>query len=133
MDKITAKKHQKDHYKIPIIEIGNKPYINTESLFMQILSDLENNISGEKLIVKSVESIAIATAELASKIAGKYKEKKIFLCGEFFKHPAFLSLIQTELIELGYTVYLPKKIPLDDSGISIGQLIHHYFKENPIS
>jgi len=129
IDKISSPSHSKDHYIIPVIKDNGIPVIDTFSLFIQLLEDLKSNIEGDKLIIKAVESIALATAELALTISGCNDEKNVFLCGEIFRHAGLLKLVSSRLTEKGLNVHFPVNIPIDDSGISAGQSIYYFYSK----
>lgn len=119
-----------DNYSIKISEEDGKLVIDTYELFSKTISDIFAKVDTEQLIYRSISSIARATMEAVEKVSKKHGEKKVFLGGELFKHPGFLTLIYNQLTEKGFKVYLPKRIPVDDSGVSAGQLIYSYFEND---
>ncbi len=128
MDKFFINSCPYEHYPIRIIEEDGRYLIDTYDLFKRIISDLLLKTDPSNLICNALVSIAAATGLLIEKLSKVYNEKKIILSGEFFKHPHFLSLIHQELINKGFEVYIPRNIPVDDSGISVGQIIYKYFE-----
>ncbi len=129
LDKSCIYVQASTYYPISIIAEEDLFYLDSYDLFRQIISDILDGLNSEQLICKVVASITIATCALIEKISQKYNEKKVFLSGEFFKHPHFLTLLYDELLKKGFKVYVPKIIPLDDSGVSVGQLIYHYYEK----
>jgi hydrogenase maturation protein HypF len=124
---LDQKKHEK--YSIAIYEEEDKLLADSYQLFESVVSELLKKADPVHLIDKAMMSIASATAELTEKVSRKYNEKKVFLAGEFFKYPHFFALVYQELVKKGLEVHVPKKIPLDDSSISVGQLIYGYFEK----
>ena len=129
MDPFSVYGKDEEHFKIPIHEENGEFQADTISLFKGLTADLLEHRRGDHMLRKVMYSIALATANLVEKISKQKKEKKIFLCGESFKHPNFLNLVKGELEKRGMKVFVPKQIPLDDSGITVGQIIQHLFEK----
>ncbi len=127
MDTSMIDKCSANHYEIPVIEEDGKYLLDTYELFKCVVQDLLGKPDRETLICNIIVSIAIATAKLIDKISKKYNEKKISLSGEYFKHAHILSIVYNELDKRGYRIFVPGKIPIDDSSISVGQLIYYYY------
>lgn len=130
MDGLFSKKGPSDSYSIKTVEEDGRLVIDTYELFSKTIADIFAKVETEQLIIRSFASIATATLEAVEKISKKHNEKKVFLCGELFKHSGFLKMIHTALTNRGFKVYLPKKIPIDDSGVSAGQLIYSFFEKD---
>ncbi len=130
LDHFFVNRYIADAYPVKIAEAGKKLQIDTFDLFGRVLTDLIAGLDTQQLIYRSLASVAVATADAVGKISKKHNEKKVFLSGGMFKHPGFLSLIHDRLVEKGLEVYLPKMIPVDDSGVSAGQLIYAFFEKD---
>lgn len=128
MDNTIIEKCEGTYYDIPIIEEDGIYLLDTYDLFRHVVESLSAGQEPISLVCNIIVSIAKATAKLTDKLSKIYNENKISLAGEYFKHPHLLSLLYTELEQKGYQLYLPRKIPIDDSGISVGQLLFHYYE-----
>lgn len=117
-----------DYYKIDIEKTDDGLRIDSYELFKKLIADLFAGEPMNLLIGKSIYAIAKATGDLADKIAEQKKFKKIFLTGEFFKNPTFLSIVWKELISRGYEVLTHRTIPIDDSGIAVGQIVQNFYE-----
>jgi len=125
MDQFPEKRIATDYYDIQIVEEDGILYANTCDLFKQVIEDLSRELELMSLIHKIVSSIAITTSSLICKMAQRYKQNKVCLAGQYFKHPHFLSFVSSELEKEGLEVLLPKELPIDDSGVAIGQLLYY--------
>ena len=128
MDTTMIKKCEGSYYDIPLIEDDGKYFLDTYELFRLVAVSMREKAEPLSMICNIIVSIAKATAKLIEKLSKVHKEKKIVLAGEYFKHPHLLTILYNELDQKGYQIYLPKKIPVDDSGISVGQLLYHYYE-----
>jgi|GEM_PF-1858859 len=128
MDSTMIKKCESAYYDIPLIEDDGKYFLDTYELFRLVAVSMREKAEPLSMICNIIVSIAKATAKLIEKLSKVHKEKKIVLAGEYFKHPNLLTILYNELDQKGYKLYLPKKIPVDDSGISVGQLLYHYYE-----
>jgi len=68
-------------------------------------------------------------SKLKKEIAHQYKIKNVFIGGEFFKHDKIILILKQYLETNGLKIFLPSRIPVDDSGISAGQLIYKLFSK----
>ena len=130
IDEVPMEKGINDLYKMSLYSEDNMEMIDTYDLFKQLVSDLFNKVSIDHIVNKVIFSIARATGDYVEKISKKYKNKKVFLSGELFKNPVFLSSITRELEGRGLEVFYNRTIPIDDSGISVGQIINYYYSKN---
>ena len=129
IDRASETTHSTGHYDLDVVNIEGMPQIDTGSLFQQLYEDLHKNPDGGRLIIKAVESIALATAKMTLALSEIYNEKKVFICGETWKNAGFLKLVISKLTGMGLHVYLPRNIPIDDSSVSVGQILHYLFNK----
>ena len=127
MDKFFIEQYTGEYYKINIFEDNGIFYADTYELFTRVIGDLFTSITKENLVYKAIFGISKATVDLVEIISKKYHEKKVFLTGEFFKHQHFLTVFYNDLVKRGLEVYIHKDIPVDDSSISVGQILYHYY------
>ena len=100
----------KEFYDFEIIE----NQIDLTSSIKEIIKDLDKKIICSKFINGLVELIV--------KISKKYDNLPIVLTGGVFQNKTLLELVIKRLKNLNKTYYYSKKIPLNDGGISIGQI-----------
>jgi len=128
MDNSVIRSCEGTYYDIPIIEEDGKYFLDTYALFRLVMESILAKSDPLSMVCNIIVSIVKASAKLIKVLSKVHKEKKIVLTGEYFKHPHLLTLLYDELEQEGYKIYLPKKIPIDDSGISVGQLLYHYYE-----
>lgn len=123
---LTSEKME-DFYQIPILEEQDRFVIDSFSLFYKLISDIFVKESIEVLKVKTIHTLAHVTGEIVDKISKRTGERKVFLTGEFFKNISFLTIFHNELTSRGFTVYVNRLIPVDDSSISAGQILYQFY------
>ncbi len=110
-------------YEVPIRTIGNELIIDTTSLFEEILNMLDHK----------VEDIALSTQVILGKALGRlvvnYLRGRrgyldyIVLSGGASVNDFIVRGIKSVLSEEGFKVLLPKKVPPNDGGLSLGQVV----------
>ncbi len=100
----------KESYKFEIID----NQIDLSSCIKQIVKDKDKSIIASKFIN--------ALVELIIKISQKYDALPVVLTGGVFQNKTLLELVIKRLESLNKRYYYSKKIPLNDGGISIGQI-----------
>ena len=56
-------------------------------------------------------------------VRDKYETNDVVLSGGVFQNKYLLEITYEELVNRGFNVYYNKKIPINDNGISFGQMI----------
>ena len=109
--------------------------IQLNSIYIQIINDIKNNIKHDfKVFIKKNNSLAnIAwqfhntvcafTCEFADIARNVTGVSEIVLSGGVFQNKILSELISTELEKRNFKVFLPKLVPCNDGGISIGQAV----------
>ncbi len=113
----------KGRYEYLIIDKGDMYEIDYINILLGILKDIERKINISVISSKFHNTIGSATVELVCKISKRYKIKQVVLSGGVFQNDYLLLYVSKELRERGFTVYYNQQIPINDSGISVGQLV----------
>ncbi len=100
-----------------------KEVISFKECFMEIISDLKNNIDISIISAKFHNTIVGLVIETAKRIKQETALNKIVLSGGTFQNKYLLSNIENKLTENMFEVYTPSKVPSNDGGIALGQLI----------
>jgi hydrogenase maturation protein HypF len=109
-------------------ESGNYQYeiksrtVSFNPMIRQIANDVTEGISHENISTKFHNTIINLTIDICSRIAAETKLKKIVLSGGTFQNVYLTENIENSLKSAGFEVYLPLGIPVNDQGISLGQL-----------
>lgn len=102
--------------------------VDTNTMIKQILLDLESKKDNGEIALRLHETIIELSKDICERLRNKYKINKIALSGRCFQNDLLLKGIYHKLSDSGFEVLTHKKIPCDDSGISVGQ----YFIANEI-
>ncbi|WP_242981760.1 carbamoyltransferase HypF [Alkalibaculum bacchi] len=112
----------KEGYEYSIIEKDNTYQMDYESILLGILKDIEEKVPNSVISAKFHNAITNATVELVCKISKEYRIKQVVLSGGVFQNDYLLLDCLRKLKECGFVVYYNQQIPINDSGISVGQL-----------
>ncbi len=112
----------KENYEYCIIEKDNICEIDYNSIIMGVLKDIENKIPNSIISAKFHNTIGNIAVELVCKISKRYDIKQVVLSGGVFQNNYLLVYVLEKLKERDFTVYYNQQIPINDSGISVGQL-----------
>lgn len=118
-----CEKSEDGFYNCAIDYIDSKYVINTEGIIRGIIKDLSNNINKGNVAKRFHNTIINMIVKVCSRIRVDYGINKVVLSGGVFNNEIILKGGYDGLINKGFNVYTHKKIPCNDSGISLGQLI----------
>ncbi len=102
---------------------GTSDLINFKTLFDAIIQDILSHVAQSTMASKfhnTIVRIIITQAKKISKISGI---KKIVLSGGSFQNKYILTETEIGLRQEGFTVYSHERIPTNDAGIALGQLM----------
>lgn len=88
-----------------------------------IIDDVKSGVCIPVISAKFHNTIIIATVECVIKIRERTSLNKVVLSGGVFENIYLLQNIYLRLREEGFNVYFNKIVPINDGGISYGQLI----------
>lgn len=112
----------KEGYEYHIINKDNIYQIDYKSIILGVLRDIENKIYPDDISSKFHNTIGNAAVDLVCRIGKRYEMKQVVLGGGVFQNDYLLLYVLEKLRERGFTVYYNQQIPINDSGISVGQL-----------
>lgn len=107
----------KDYYTFEIVD----NQIDLNSCIKEVVSDNDKRIIASKFINTLVEIIV--------KICEDYEDLPVILTGGVFQNKTLLELVVKRLKSLNKVYYYSKRIPLNDGGISIGQIYSQFLLE----
>jgi hydrogenase maturation factor HypF (carbamoyltransferase family) len=128
LNEVKPNGDNKEYYNVDIKEKEGVLEIDTYGFFNKIISDIFSKTKIDIILQKVVHTIAVITADMTEKISAEYNEKKVFLSGEIFKNSSLLDAIYNELVARGFEVYANKNIPVDDSCVSVGQILNFVYQ-----
>ncbi|MEO0240752.1 MAG: carbamoyltransferase HypF [candidate division WOR-3 bacterium] len=107
-----------EYYNFEIKEKNGILIFDWEEMFEGIINDLKNGIKKEIISSKFHNTLVEVIYEMANKV----KIKKIFLSGGVFQNKILLEKTYKRLSKR-FEVYIHQRIPANDNGISLGQII----------
>lgn len=112
-----------DSYEHSIDFINENYIINTDTIIIGIVEDLKKQISKEAISMKFHNTIINFTVDLCERLSKDYGIKEVALSGGVFQNKILIYGIYNALEKKSFSVYINKKIPCNDQGISLGQLV----------
>lgn len=111
------KKNTKETYGYSIID----NVIDLTSMILDILNEKDTHTLCSKFLNTLVN--------LISEIVLKHKNKKIILTGGVFQNKTLLELVIKNFEKMGIDFYYNKSIPINDQGISLGEIFYSINKQ----
>lgn len=107
--------------------------INFDKTIAELLKDKLSGTDKSIMAAKVHNTVINSSVNLCTRISTITGIKKIVLSGGVFQNSYLLSNLSNALKELGFEVYTHSKIPSNDGGVSLGQLLiaDSYIKNNP--
>ena len=109
-------------YEPVILKENGEFIIKLEPLITDIISDIKHNISKEEISAKFHNYICSIILKVSNIMRDAYSVEDVILSGGVFQNVYILNRIKSILTEEGFNVHLPKDVPINDGGISFGQL-----------
>ena len=97
--------------------------ISFNTTIEQIVSDINNKTPVPVISAKFHNTIIELIIQTVSKISSQHNIKKVVLSGGTFQNKFLTENIEQKFAQNGYNVYSQLKIPANDAGIALGQLI----------
>jgi hydrogenase maturation protein HypF len=104
-------------------EISNQETISFKEMFQQILEDIHQQKSVEVIATKFHNTIIYAVFKVALQIRRETGLNKVVLSGGTFQNKYIMERIEPLLIKNKFDVFSQSRIPCNDGGIALGQLI----------
>ncbi|HER25361.1 MAG TPA: carbamoyltransferase HypF [Candidatus Atribacteria bacterium] len=113
----------KEKYKFRIYKEGKEFIIDPQEIFVDIIKDLKEGIDKKVIAAKFHNTIAEFTLILCGKIRENTGINKIALSGGVFQNRYLTEKIIFLLEKNDFHVYIQRKVPPNDGGISLGQAV----------
>lgn len=110
-----------DTFELPIEQVGDRLIMDPVVLLAELALCAAAGDDPAFLAAVFHESVARATAELATRIAEREKIDVVALGGGVFQNARLLSSVRGRLSSAGLRVLLPRALPPNDGAISYGQ------------
>ena len=112
-----------ENYPINIEEKDNMYILSPISIIENILIDLDNNISKEEISLKFHSTIVKYITKMCILLRNKYNINTVALSDVLFQNKFLITNSYKELTKNNFKVLTHRKIPCNDGGISVGQII----------
>ncbi|MBA7543802.1 Carbamoyltransferase HypF [subsurface metagenome] len=113
----------KERYKFSIYKEEEKFIINPQEIFIDIIKDLKEGIDKKVMATKFHNTVAEFTVDLCGKIRKDTGINEIALSGGVFQNKYLTEKVVFLLEDKGFKVYIQRKVPPNDGGISLGQAV----------
>ncbi len=110
-------------YGFDIYKENGEFIIDPERIFKEIINNLKKGVNKEVIAAKFHNTVADFTANLCGKIRKNTNLNKIALSGGVFQNRYLTERIISLLEKDGFQVYIQRKVPPNDGGISLGQAV----------
>ncbi len=115
--------HIKDLYNYKIINKDNQYIIDTNVITSEVLKDIDVNTKKSVIAIKIHNTVVDFSYKICNILREKYNINKVALSGGVFQNDILFVRLYNKLSDNNFEVLTHKKIPCNDSGVSIGQLI----------
>ncbi len=113
----------KERYNFCICKEGDEFIIDLQEIFIDIIADLKEGIDEKVMAAKFHNTVAEFTLNLCGKIKKSTGINKIALSGGVFQNRYLTERIISLLEKDDFQVYIQRKVPPNDGGISLGQAV----------
>jgi hydrogenase maturation protein HypF len=118
----VIKEEIEDSYSWNVEEAHGTFRIQYKAIFEGIIKDLQSHKQVSKISAKFHNSLAEAACALVCSLREKEHINKVVLSGGVFENQYLLKKIYKDLANNGFQVFYNKQIPINDGGLSFGQL-----------
>ncbi len=129
---MLADESEENSYSFELLD-DSKPWrISLKSGIKEIVSDILDNISIQKISGKFHNTISNVICYVADRMRRETGINKVVLSGGVFQNALLTEKTVLKLVKLNFEVYLHSKVPPNDGGLSLGQAVVALFNSDPI-
>lgn len=110
-------------YEYDVLKEKDVFILDYSKIILGVLKDIKNKLLPPTISAMFHNTISKATVQVVCKIRECYMLNTVVLSGGVFENSHLLKSVYTELASNNFKVYFNEQIPINDSGISVGQLI----------
>ncbi len=97
--------------------------ISFEETIMRIVDELQRHVPLSEISTKFHNTIISVVSEVVKEARNRYNLNKVVLSGGTFQNKYLLENLENVLIKNNFEVFLHKKVPANDGGIALGQMV----------
>jgi len=120
---MIAKSGILNNYSYNITFVKDEYIIDLGDMFREIISDLANRVPKGIISAKFHNTVADFIMSMCEKLRIENDIKKVVLSGGTFQNTYLISETTRRLTEKGFMTYFHKRVPTNDGGISLGQVV----------
>jgi hydrogenase maturation protein HypF len=120
---VQSSEFRAQRYRFNMDKDGDCYVVNADRVIKDIVKDIEKDVSKGVISLKFHEAICDMIKETCDVLRKKYKIKKVCFSGGVFQNRFLDRYVLIELEQAGFQVYMHKRIPCHDGGISVGQVM----------
>ena len=113
----------KERYEFSTYKEEEKFIIDPREIFIDIIADLKKGLAKKVMAAKFHNTVAEFTLNLCGKIRENTGINEIALSGGVFQNKYLTEKVVFLLEDKGFKVYIQRKVPPNDGGISLGQAV----------
>ncbi|WP_234123604.1 carbamoyltransferase HypF [Clostridium hydrogenum] len=112
----------KEYYRYKIKNENNVFLIEIKDIIDGVINDINCKVKKSIISAKFHNTISKLTCDMVLKLSQIYKISKVILSGGVFENEHLLKAIYDELKKDGLEIFFNSKTPINDGGISFGQM-----------
>jgi len=112
-----------ERYKFSIYKEEEKFIIDPQGIFIDIIADLKKELDKKIMAAKFHNTVAEFTVDLCGKIRRNTGINEVALSGGVFQNKYLTEKVIFSLEDKRFKVYIQRKVPPNDGGISLGQAV----------
>jgi len=113
----------KERYNFCVFKEGEEFIIDPQEIFIDIIEGLKEGIDKKVMAAKFHNTVSEFTVDLCVKIRENTGINEIALSGGVFQNKYLTEKVIFSLEDKGFKVYIQRKVPPNDGGISLGQAV----------
>ena len=112
-----------DRYSFYFVESGGRYLIKWDEMIKQVVFDVESGVGIGMISAKFHNGLAEVVSKVVGEIAEDKGFEKVVLSGGVFMNIFLLDALTDKLKEKGLQIYTHSRVPANDGGIALGQLV----------
>ncbi len=101
---------------------GDPVALDPAPAIAQILADLASGVSRRRIAARFHRGLAAGLAVACKRLAARAGVDRVVLGGGCFQNRILVQALGKDLAEQGLSAYLPRRVPVNDGGLALGQV-----------
>lgn len=123
MELEAALKEDDGYYNYSIVKQGTCHIIDVENTLRDMYMEFSKGIDRGIIASRFHNTIVRFTTEMLQIMRDTYRINRVVLSGGCFQNRYLLEKLNSKLTSCGFEVFIPRRIPINDGGISLGQAV----------